>query len=175
MKIKKANNVNVYAMQILAENGCDCHTYWNCDPEELINDLKERYPKGMQFPYVEVANAILEITRAPKIIRKKYKVAYNTENFCDATKGTDDLKEAMKQTINILKQWIEQYKIELELTKQNNGTKEEIKEIKESWNSMIENCWAEVQMYNETKDEYETCWTPTSKELKQIGWQYKKE
>ena len=42
MKFKKADNVNVYAMQILAENGCDCHTYWNCDPEELVNDLKER-------------------------------------------------------------------------------------------------------------------------------------
>lgn len=58
--------INEYAMDILKEHGCDEYTYGGnhdfCKPERIAEDLKTAYPNGMAYPYMDVANAIREIS-----------------------------------------------------------------------------------------------------------------
>ena len=51
-----------YAAKILSDHGCDTHSYYGVSLETTINDLKEAYPDGMDYPYDQVAKAILEIS-----------------------------------------------------------------------------------------------------------------
>ena len=50
--------LNKYAKNILAENGCDEYTYGDEPVETILEDLKWKYKDGMQYGYnyVEVAN-----------------------------------------------------------------------------------------------------------------------
>ena len=49
-----------YTITLLHAAGCDEYTYGETDGETIINDLKEAFPNGMAFPYIDVANEIEE-------------------------------------------------------------------------------------------------------------------
>lgn len=59
--------ISEYAMDILKENGCDEYTYGHnsewCKPEKIAEELKQAYPNGMAYPYMDVATAIREISK----------------------------------------------------------------------------------------------------------------
>ena len=52
-------NIREYAKKILDDHGCDQYTYGGEFSKHILNDLKTEYPNGMEFPYIDVANAIL--------------------------------------------------------------------------------------------------------------------
>ena len=65
--------IHKYADNILKDNGCDCYTYGDkekeyCKPEEIAKDLQEVYPNGMEHPFLEVAHAILDISK-PRYVK----------------------------------------------------------------------------------------------------------
>ena len=55
-----------YAITILTDAECDEHSYYNVPAETIINDLKEAFPDGMQYPYEHVAAAIADYSE-PRI------------------------------------------------------------------------------------------------------------
>lgn len=60
-------SIKEYAMDILKEHGCDEYTYggteeW-CKAEKIAEELKQAYPNGMKYPYIEVAKAIRGISK----------------------------------------------------------------------------------------------------------------
>ncbi len=153
-----------YAKKILKDSGCDIYSYGNSEMREfLLQDLKEAYPDGMEYPYIDVANAILAISKPRPIVRKKYKLIYNTENDTDGIEY-DSLEMAKDAAIEILVEWM----IE-EQTKWKNG--EPTEEQKNDWNYMVHNCYVEVFKYNKDMDEYEEYWEPSYEDEKEIGWE----
>jgi predicted outer membrane protein len=43
-----------YARKILADHGCDEFSYGTTSGEQIMSDLKEAYPDGMDHPYIDV-------------------------------------------------------------------------------------------------------------------------
>lgn len=148
-------NLESYAMKILADSGCDMYTYGNDGQEKhLLNDLREAFPDGMEFPYIDVANAILSISRPRPIVKHPYMVTWENENDCDGY-GVESFEAARTEAEDTLIGWM----------------MESINDSDDDWNYMIYNCGVSVQKYNPANDKYEECWTPNYDELKAIGWE----
>ena len=81
---EKLNALATYAMSILAETGCDCHSYGTYFADKILEDLKSGYPDGMEFPYEDVANEILAMSRPEPVVRKPWQMAWSTDSCCDA-------------------------------------------------------------------------------------------
>ena len=160
-------NINEYALNILKEHGCDCYTYGGEFAKHCLADLKEAYPNGMEYPYVDVANAILAMSRPMPIVRKSYKVVWDNESCCDGH-GCDTFEIAKSDVEEILVNWIVE---EVATWKNNKPSAENI----ENFNYMIYNCNAWVEKYNPDTDEYEEYWFPNDEFLKSIGWEEIKE
>ena len=94
-----------YAMKILADAGCDCFTYGGEYAGKIMDDLKEGWPNGMKFPYVDVANAILAISRLKPIARAPWRMMFETDNTCD---GIDcaSFEEAKANAEDTLVNWM---------------------------------------------------------------------
>ena len=154
-----------YARKILADNGCDCYTYGECDPEWCIRDLKTTYPEGMDYPYLEVANAILSISRPRPIVREPYRVVWDsgTTHSSDAFME-DSLWRAQSGCLYILRDWMETMRNEWP----DGGTvsPEQI----EAWNRMIEEDTVWVEKYHPGTDTYKMYWAPAEDDLRTIGW-----
>ena len=157
--------LETYARKILADHGCDIYTYGGEWSKNVLDDLKEAYPEGMEFPYVEVANAILEISRAKPIERKPWEVAWSTEDTSDGY-CCDSFEEAKDGALDILATW--QVEKIAEFKDSFNPTEEEIAD----YNYMIDNCYVEVHKYNPDTDEYEEYWEPSYEDEKSVGWVY---
>lgn len=161
-EIKNEMKVEEYARKILAEHGCDEYTYWCTDGEQIIRDLKEAYPNGMEYSYVQVANAIMRISKPTMIERKPYCVVWETDSFCDGM-YCDSFEVAKDDAFETLIQWMCDEQSEW------HGEKPTKKE-KENWDYMIYNSISYVQKYNEDTDEYDEYWYPSEEELEEIGW-----
>ena len=160
--------VENYAMQILSENGCDCYTYGGEYAKHVLEDLKEGYPDGMEFPYVDVANAILTISRPTPITRSPYHVTWETDNCCDGF-DCESFESAKCAALDTLIEW------EMEESQDWSFDPETYKsqpteEQKENWDYMIYNCGVSVYKYNPQTDEYDEVWSPSEEELDSIGW-----
>ena len=157
-------NINDYAMDILTKNGCDCYTYGGEQSAHLLDDLKEAYPDGMEYGYgyVEVANAILAISKPEPIIRKEYRVVYDTDSVCDGY-DMDSYETAKESALDILAEWAVQ---ERATWASDTPTDEE----RERWDYMIYNCGAWVEKYNKITDEYQFEWEPSDLDVQCIGW-----
>ena len=164
--MEEAFTLEGYALQILAEHGCDCYTYDGEYANHLMDDLKQEYPDGMKYPYVDVANAILAISRPKPIVRKPWMVVYDTDDMTDGF-GCDSFEEAKDDALGILCNWMN---AERGTWKVENHIPVPDEEQKENWNYMIETCSVYVQKYIPYTDEYETCWNPDDHDLKNIGW-----
>ena len=158
--MKKVDN---YAMQILAEHGCDCYTYGNCASEQVMEDLKEAYPKGMEFPYIEVANAILNISRPRPIVRAPWRLVWETDDDCDGI-DFNAFAQAKGNAEDLLVEWMSQTRQEWKDVW--NPTDDEL----DDYNYMIVTCSVSVHNYDPNADEYAEFWSPTQEELEKLGW-----
>ena len=156
-----------YAMKILADSGCDCYTYGGEWSKHVLDDLKEGFPDGMEYPYVDVANAILAISRPKPIERAPWRMIWSNEHSCD---GIDckSFGEAKNQALDTLLEWA---------AEESNGwaldpeTYEPLptEEQKENWDYMFYNCYTYVEKYNPDTDEYEEYWSPSDEDLERHG------
>lgn len=60
---KTMMTIKEYATKILRDAGCDEHSYYGVSKGSTIEDLETAFPNGMDFPYEDVATAILEISK----------------------------------------------------------------------------------------------------------------
>lgn len=147
-----------YAKDILYSHGCDEYTYGSEESEHILDDLKEAYPDGMEYPYVDVANAILAMSRPKPIVREPWHVHWWSDE-CDGGFGRESFEEAKESVFDTLVTWV--------VEAQDDSA--------EDFDYMIYNFGAEVMKYNPMTDEYEEYWYPSNEELKEIGWEFKEE
>ena len=149
-----------YAKKILTDAGCNEYTYGGKWADKLLDDLKKAFkPEEMEYPYVDVANAILSMSRPNPIKRAPWKMIWNMPDCIDGEdcESFEDAKDAALHTYEI---WMEGFEWS------NPPTWEKVDE----WNYMIGEhfCW--IEYYDPKTDEYEgEYWIP-DEELAEIGW-----
>ena len=157
--------IKEYAKKILVDAGCDEYTYGGEYSKHILDDLKEEFPNGMEFPYVDVANAILEMSRPRPIYRAPWKVIYDTEDSCDSV-NANSFEEANETAIEILVNWVNEeldhYPVDFE-----EWSEEQI----ENWDHFIYYSSVALAEYNPMTDEYDDCdWEPSYEDAKATGW-----
>lgn len=155
-----------YARKILNDAGCDEYTYGGEQAKHLMDDLKSAFKPGeLEYPYVEVANAIFEISRPEPIKRAPYKMIWDTEHTVDS-EDCDSFEDAKEAALNTYMLWMEEQWMEWE---SETPTKKNI----EDWNYMIYNCCCYIVKYDPETDEYtdaDDAHYLSDKELEEIGW-----
>lgn len=152
-----------YAWRILTDAGCDEYTYGGEFAAHLMDHLKDAFPNGMDYPYIDVANAILAISRPHPIERAPYRMAWDTDNCCD-TIPRDSFESAKADAEDTLINWASD---EMSGWDAENGpTEDQIK----SWNYMIFNCGVQVERYDPATDEYDVVYSFSDQELHDMGW-----
>ena len=148
-----------YAKKILTDAGCDEYTYGGKLADKLLDDLKEAFkPEEMEYPYVDVANAILAMSKPKPIKRAPWMMIWNTDDCTDG-EGCDSYEDAVNVALNICEIW-------MEFNWDNPPTQENV----DDWNYMIGENYCFIRQYNPQTDEYEgEYWVPDEK-LKEIGW-----
>ena len=163
MKQSKYSNVEEYAAHILSEHGCDEFTYGGESGETVLSDLKAAYPAGMEYSYIEVANAIISMSKVKPIVRAPYIMRFDTDSFTD---GIDEfsLEAAKMDALDTLLQWMAE---EVQTWKDAFcPTDEEL----DNYNYMICNSSVSVCAYNPDTDEYDEIWYPSYEDEEKIGW-----
>lgn len=154
--------LNDYAKKILIDAGCDEYSYGGEWSKHIMDDLKTAFPNGMEFPYIDVANAILAISRPEPIKKAKYHMVFDMPDTidCDSFDSLEKAKSALWDTYLL---WMSE---EWNTWKSAIPTEEE----KDNWDDMIYNfgCW--IEEYDPMTDDYGVCFEPTSEELEEIGW-----
>ena len=155
--------IEEYARKILADHGCDEYTYGGEWSKHTLDDLKQAYPDGMEFPYVDVANAINAMSKVKPIERKPWMMCFDAGSFCDGI-GFDSFGAAEADAEDTLVEWMCQ--------KRHSWkdcfcpTDDEL----DAYNYMICNNSVEVRRYNPNTDEYDVFWSPSYEVEEQIGW-----
>lgn len=154
--------VESYALKILSDHGCDCYTYGGEDSKHVLEDLKEEYPDGMDFPYIDVANAILSISRPRPLYKAPFLMVWDTDHCCDGI-DCESLGAAKCLAEDTLIEWQME-----EISKWKDGvpTEEQI----DDWNYMIWNCGVEIYKYDPDTDEYVVADRLSYEEEEQLGW-----
>ena len=154
--------VEEYAKKILSDHGCNEYTYGGEWSKYVLSDLKEEYPDGMEFPYVDVANAILAISKVEPIKRDPWIMCWDTDNACDGI-GFESFGAAKCCAEDTLLEWMcwerDEWKDPF------NPTENEL----DNYNYMIWNNSVCVKKYNPDTDEYEEVWSPSYEEEKELG------
>ena len=164
MEENKYNSVEAYALAILAEHGCDCYTYGGESGAYVLKDLKEGYPDGMKYPYVDVANAILAISRMRPIYRAPYRMVWDNDSCCDGI-DCESFDEAKAQAEDTLVEWMVQERNEWK--DPFCPTEDEL----DNYNYMICSCSCSVYKYDPDADEYEEAEDALDYEAEEsIGW-----
>ena len=106
---------------------------------------------------------IISVSRMKPIDRPRWKVLWDTADCCDSY-TTQSLEQGKLDALDTLIMW---------MSEQRNTwadvfcpTEDEL----EDYNYMIFNSSVGVSRYNNMTDEYEDFWTPSDKELENIGW-----
>ena len=160
-----------YARKILADHGCDEFTYGETPGTDILRDLKTAYPDGMEFPYRDVANAIISISKRRLLpAPAKWHIIYDIPEAID---GYDSccLAQAKNDAIDTLINWMCEEDIKWRDEDPNVPNDERV----EDWNYMIDSCRVYVAKYNPATDEYEEYWSPSDADLKRIDWVYWKD
>ena len=155
--------VEEYAADLLASYGCDIYTYGGRFSQYVMDDLKKAFPDGMpQFTYIEVANAILAMSRPEPIVRPPYRMCWSNAHTCDSV-PFDSFEAAKANAEDTLVNWIAE---EMAEWKGENPTQEDI----DRFNSMICDCYVEIMQYDPANDEYEVVWEPSGEDEIALGW-----
>lgn len=155
--------LNEYAWKILRDHGCDEYTYGGEWSKHVFKDLKEAYPNGMEFPYVEVANEILSFSRAQPIVRAPFRMVYDMPDCIDGI-DCESLEEGMERAKDTLIEWACQEK--MKWLDWEHPTSDEI----DDWNYMIYNFGVWVDKYNPETDEYEEYAYLSDDDYNLCGW-----
>lgn len=155
-------SLNAYAMKVLSDHGCDCYTYGDGKAKKFLEDFKTAYPNGMDYPYIDVANEILSLSRPSPIYKAPFKMIYDMGHTVDSTEH-ECFETAKDEAIETLVEWIVERQA---MWKSDTPTEEE----KESFNIMIDDCSVRVVKYNPNTDEYEDYWSPSYEDENEIGW-----
>lgn len=158
-------NIKEYAKKILEDAGCDQYTYGGEFSKYVLDDLKKAFPDGMEYPYVDVANAILGMSRPELIYRAPYRVIWSTDD-CDDGFNEETFEAAKDNAMVVLSEWIAQQAAESSSADLHEWSEEDV----ENWDYMIYNCSVEVMKYNPLTDEYEEYWSPSYEDEREIGW-----
>ena len=163
METNRDKEIKKYALKILTDAGCDKFTYGGEYAKHIMDDLKTGFPDGMKYHYIDVANAILKMSRPKPLYRAPYRVIIDTEHSTD---GADekDLASAKENVYDTYYEWMNDEA--LHRKDPDKPTKKE----KENWDMMIYNCGAYIEKYNPNTDEYEEYWYPSDDKLKRMGW-----
>ena len=159
--------ITEYAKKILADHDCGPTSYWGATGEEVIRDLKEAYPNGMAYPYVDVANAILLLAKPHKLIREPWMMVWDNEHSTDGVCSAT-FEAAKEDALDTLAAWAAQAMSEWAREKPNTDEKHD-------WDYMINNCSVCVKKYNPDTDEYEDYWEPSQEDEQMVGWMEWKE
>lgn len=152
--------LEAYALKILTDHGCDEYSYGGTCGDTILSDLKEAYPNGMEYPYVDVANAIMAISKMRPIVRHPWMMLWDNDSACDGI-GYDSLEAAQGSAEDTLIEWMAQTRMEWK--DPFSPTEDELA----NYNYMINSCSAYVGKYNPDTDEYDEYWWPDEEE---IGW-----
>lgn len=157
-----------YALKILTDAGCNVHTYGGVFAKHVMDDLKQAFPDGMpEYTYLEVANAILAMSRPEPIARDPFIVVWSTDDCCDSY-GCETMEWAKGSALDTLLEWMNEEIHDWKFSP--DGTPLPTQEQKDSWDYMIYNCWVEVRKYNPRTDDYDDVWEPSDDELTELGW-----
>lgn len=155
--------IKAYARQILSDHGCDDYSYGGTCGDTILSDLKEAYPNGMEYPYIEVANAILSITKEKPIVRRPFLMVWDNDSCVDGI-GCDSFEAAKGDALDTLVFWMtEQRRLWDDFLA---PTEDEL----DDYNYMIENCSVHIDRYNPNTDEYDDYWYPSYEDEEDIGW-----
>ena len=155
--------IEEYARKILADHGCDEYTYGGEWSKHTLDDLKQAYPDGMEFPYVDVANAINAMSKVKPIERKPWMMCFDAGSFCDGI-GFDSFGAAEADAEDTLVEW---------MCQERHSWKDcfcPTDDELDAYNYMICNNSVEVRRYNPNTDEYDVFWSPSYEVEEQIGW-----
>ena len=155
--------IEEYARKILADHGCDEYTYGGEWSKHTLDDLKQAYPDGMEFPYVDVANAINAMSKVKPIERKPWMMCFDAGSFCDGI-GFDSFGAAEANADDTLVEW---------MCQERHSWKDcfcPTDDELDAYNYMICNNSVEVRRYNPNTDEYDVFWSPSYEVEEQIGW-----
>lgn len=156
--------VKEYAKKILTDFGCDEYTYGGEWSKHVLDDLKREFPNGMEFPYVDVANAILEMSSPKPIHKAPWIVIWDNDSCCDSV-DAESFEEAKETAIEILLNWVVEglsdYPVNF-----NEWTKDQIA----NWDCFIYYSSVTVAKYDPMTDEYNDYWEPSYEDEKGIGW-----
>lgn len=158
-----AITVDEYAKKILADHGCDEYTYGGEWGKYVLSDLKEAYPDGMEFPYVDVANAILAMSKVKPIVRDQWLMCWETDSDCDGI-GFESFGAAKADAEDTLINWMCEERQEWK--NPFCPTENEL----DDYNYQICNCSVYVKKYNPETDEYDEYWSPSYEEEEKLGW-----
>ena len=161
-ELDRKHEVESYAAQVLADAGCDRYTYGGEQAQYVLDDLKKAFPNGMKYPYVTVANAILEISRPRPIVREPWKMIWDNDNATDGV-GYETFEAAKDAALDTLAAWAAQARAEWVREKPNTDEKYD-------WDYMVCHCSVQVQKYDPDTDEYEDYWEPSHEDEQQVGW-----
>ena len=160
-------DIEKYAQKILKENDVSEYAYWGVSGDIVVGDLKKRYPEGLKYPLIDIANAIRSLSKPIPLKRAPYKMVFDMPSVIDSI-DHNDFENAKDDALETLINW------ELEFIGQHNIKNEDIstwtEKTIEAWDMMIEDSDVSVQKYNPYLDTYETCWRPSEKDLEQIRW-----
>ena len=153
-----------YAKKILEDHDCDEHTYGGEYSKYILRDLKEGYPDGMEFPYIDVANAILGMSTPEPISRAPWRIVFDTDTDCDGI-DCESFEQAEAYAIDILTGWAVEQTRNYPL-----NPKEWSEKQAEDWDYMYWNCVVWVNKYNSDTDEYDEYWSPSNEDYEAIRW-----
>lgn len=155
--------VEEYARKILSDHNCDEYSYGGTPGETVLSDLKEAYPDGMEFPYVDVANAIIAFSKVKPIKRDPWQMVFDTDSYCDGI-GYESFGAAKCQAEDTLIEWMCQERGEWK--DMFCPTDKEL----DNYNYMICSCSVWVSKYDPDTDEYEEYWSPSWEDEAALGW-----
>lgn len=151
-----------YSRKILADHGCNEYTYGETPATTILSDLKEAYPNGMDYPYIDVVNAIMAISKRKPLTRATWHVSWDNVSCCDGFE-TKSFAQGKQDALDLLIGWATDEQAQWE---SDTPTGEEA----DHWNYMIYNYSAGVSKYNPDTDEYEEYWYPSERQKERIGW-----
>ena len=151
-----------YALKILADAGCDCYTYGDEQAKHILSDLKEAFPDGMKYPYIDVANAILAISRPRPLCKAPWKMVWSNEHSCDGVE-CESYEEAKYAAEDTLIEWMSEMYCDWSA---DGPTKEQI----DDWNYMVGECYTEIYKYDPDTDEYVEVDALSYEDEEKIGW-----
>lgn len=152
--------IREYALNILAEYGCQLDCYKGDFAKYALIDLEEESKsKSFDFPLADLAAELVAIgNEQPDKMPQRFAMIWDTDSYCDATYH-DDIEEAKNAAIDTLVFWMYE------------GWCNPARSSADDWDYMIYNAGVRINEYNTESEKYDIeAWYPSSEDFDSIGW-----